>query len=72
MIYIRPQILLRYWGQGMELGWICFSCNKRNKISTQNVGKETSGSPATRKNKQEMIKQRRLQKWVAWMGYGLG
>jgi hypothetical protein len=36
-----------------------------NKISTQNVGKETSGNASTRNNKQEMAKQRRLQKWVA-------
>jgi hypothetical protein len=62
IIYTRPQILLRYWIQGMKLGWICFSSNNWNKISTQNVGKETSGNAATRKNKQEMIKQRRLQK----------
>jgi hypothetical protein len=49
----------------MKLGGIYFSSNKGTKISTQNVGKETSGIAATRKNKQEMIKQRRIQKWVA-------
>jgi len=40
----------------MKVGWICFSRNKGNKTSTQNIGKETSGNAATRKNKQKIIK----------------